>query len=120
MDLYQDDGLSQEYLTGSFHQTAIEVIPNNEQTIIKFSISGKFKPITRNLKLILINKNKGPFWVSVNGQKIKQYLHRETFENQNCGWYYSNSKGAVEVITDFPHINAEIIVSFAHFDLIGM
>ena len=120
VDLYQDDGLSQEYLTGSFHQTAIEVIPNNEQTIIKFSISGKFKPITRNLKLILINKNKGPFWVSVNGQKIKQYLHRETFENQNCGWYYSNSKGAVEVITDFPHINAEIIVSFAHFDLIGM
>ena len=70
--------------------------------------------------LEVINKNKGPFWISIDNQKIPQFLHRDKFALVTDGWYYSNAKGSVEIKTTFPHKDSEIVISFAHFDLIGM
>lgn len=118
--LYQDDGISQEYLQENYRETKVTVSKNKEQTTIDFAQIGKFTPDTQELILELINPNKGPFWISVDGSKIPHFLHREKFAAATTGWYYSNSKGSVEIKLAFPHHDYQVVVSFAHFDLIGM
>lgn len=118
--LYQDDGISQEYLHGNYRETLITLTREKEQTLIDFQHNGDFVAPTQELYLELINPQKGPFWISVAGNKIAHFLHRDKFNATKTGWYYSNSKGCVEIKLDFPNRDSQIIVSFAHFDLIGM
>lgn len=118
--LYQDDGISEKYRQGEYCETNISVNNHNEQVIINLEHGGKLAPVTSMLELSVINPAKGPFWVSIAGHKIQQFLHRDKFNVTSEGWYYSNSKGVVEIKTVFPQQNCQIIVSFAHFDLIGM
>lgn len=118
--LYQDDGISQEYLQDNYRETKVTVLRADEQTLINFAQIGKFTPNTQELTLELINPHKGPFWVSIAGAKIPHFLHREKFAAATTGWYYSNSNGSVEIKLAFPSHDCQIIVSFAHFDLIGM
>lgn len=119
-NLYQDDGLTNNYLKGSYRNTLIRVNRIGEQTKISFKHEGSFIPHTNRMELKLINQDKGPFFVTIDGRKIKQFLHRDKFSQIDEGWYYSTSKGVVEIKTTFPNNDSEIIVSFAHFDLIGM
>ena len=118
--LYQDDGISEDYRDGEYCQTDIQVRRIAEQTTINFSHVGNFKPVTKDLIIELINQDKGPYWVSIDGIQIPHFLHRDKFDQSNTGWYYSNSKGSVEIKTSFPKNNSQVIISFAHFDLIGM
>ncbi len=118
--LYQDDGVTEQYRQGYYCKTLIGVTNQQEQVIIDFKHDGKSAATTETLELTVINPHKGPFWISSGGRKITQFLHRDKFNDANEGWYYSNSRGAVEIKTQFPRENCQIIVSFAHFDLIGM
>jgi alpha-glucosidase len=118
--LYQDDGLSQAYKDGNYSQTTISVVKSAEQTQINFEHNGKIAPQTQYLELELINQDKGPYWLSSNGNKLQHFLHRAKFDEAQEGWYYSNRKGSVEIKLAFPNCDSQIIVSFAHFDLIGM
>jgi alpha-glucosidase len=119
-ELYQDDGLSEEFRNGNYLQTEICVNKHAEQTLINFTHRGNFKSESEQLTLEVINQQKGPFWVSVGERKIQQFLHRDKFAESQEGWYYSTTKGAVEIKTSFPAVDCQIVVSFAHFDLIGM
>lgn len=118
--LYQDDGLTQEYKDGGYSETTITVLKSAEQTQINFKHSGKVTPKTQYLELELINQDKGPYWLSSNGNKLQHFLHRAKFDEAHEGWYYSNRKGSVEIKLAFPNRDSQLIVSFAHFDLIGM
>ncbi len=120
VDLYQDDGISQGYLASEYCASKVSLKTQGEQKIIHIVNSGKLEPLTDKFEIELINKAKGPYWVSVAGRRLKQYLHRDKFSQSHEGWYYSNQKGAVEIKLDFPINECEVIISFAHFDLIGM
>ena len=120
-ELYQDDGHSNNYLEGQFCTSKIELYKQEEQTKIILTKTGKLKQSpSKYLELELINKLKGPFWVSIAGRHITHYLHRDQFAAASEGWYYSNQKGSVEIKLNFPDKDCEVVVSFAHFDLIGM
>lgn len=120
-ELYQDDGYSNNYLEGQFCTSKIEVYKQEEQTKIILTKTGKLKQSpSKFLELELINKLKGPFWVSIAGRQIVHYLHRDQFAAASEGWYYSNQKGSVEIKLPFPDKDCEVVISFAHFDLIGM
>lgn len=119
-ELYQDDGFSNNYLEGDFSLTKIWLEKYCEQTKIIFNNDGKMLQPTKFLDLELINPEKGPFWITIDGKQITHFLHRDKFADANEGWYYSNQRGCVELKIAFPTKSSEIIVSFAHFDLIGM
>ena len=51
--LYQDDGLTQEYKDGGYSETTITVLKSAEQTQINFKHSGKVTPKTQHLELEL-------------------------------------------------------------------
>ena len=45
----------------------------------------------------MIAKEKSPFSVTLDGRKIEHFLNRRKFDEAAEGWYYSQTKKAVEV-----------------------
>lgn len=117
--LYEDDGVSLEYEKGAYLKTDITV-KNTARYEICFTKTGSFPSSIKNMLLKVINKQKGAYWVTVNGKKIKQFLHADRFETAPEGWYYNPSQGIVYV--RYPNIAGDynVVVSFEKFDLIGM
>jgi len=68
----------------------------------------------------MIAKEKSPFWVTLDGRKIEHFLNRRKFDEAAEGWYYSQTKKAVEVKYANPGKDYNLTVSFEQFDLIGM
>ena len=69
----------------------------------------------------LISKNKGAYWVSVDGEKIPRFLVRDNWLEAESGWYYNLSDRTIWI--KFPNPaknNFDVVVSTEKFDLIGM
>ena len=117
--LYEDDGKSNEYLNGVYLKTRIDV-KNTAKSEIAFTKEGSFVSSIENMFLKVINKQKGAYWVTVDGKQIKQYLHFDRLEQAEEGWYYNPSQSAVYVKYENIPGNYTVVVSFEKFDLIGM
>ena len=70
--------------------------------------------------LDVIYREKGPFWVTVDGREIKQFLHRDKWEAAEEGWYYSHTLKSVQVKYKAVRKDYQVAISFEKFDLIGM
>lgn len=118
-ELYEDDGISFNYKNGDYLKTTIDM-KAGERVVIKFTKEGNFNSSVTNMFLDLICREKGPYWVSINGKKIEHFLHHPKFEKANEGWLYNHSLKSVQI--KYPEIkgDVEVIVSFEQFDLIGM
>ena len=69
----------------------------------------------------MISKEKGAFWVTVDGKPITRYIVRDNWEEADEGWYYNLSDRTIWVKCDKPEKDDfEIVVSTEKFDLIGM
>ena len=117
--LYEDDGISKEYLQGAYLKMNITV-KNTARCEISFTKAGSFPSTLENMLLKVINKQKGAYWVTVADRKIKQFLHADRLEAAQEGWYYNPSQGTV--YAKYPNITGDykVVVSFEKFDLIGM
>ena len=117
--LFEDDGKTKGYLNGEYLKTDITA-KAGDKVVVNFGKEGDFKTKVKTVHLDVIRKEKGPFWVTVAGEQIKQYLHRDKWEAAEEGWYYSQTKGAALVKYNNIETDYEVVVSFDHFDLIGM
>ena len=117
--LYNDDGVSNHYENGEYLKTTIGVT-GGEKVQISFDYEGNFEDTVENIVLDVISKDKGPFWVSLEGEELVHFFNRSQFEKAEKGWYYSQTKKAVLVKYKNPKQNHKVIVSFEHFDMIGM
>ena len=87
---------------------------------MNFASEGSYKDTVETIKVEMIAKEKSPFWVTLDGRKIEHFLNRRKFDAAAEGWYYSQSKKAVEVKYANPAKDYDLTVSFEQFDLIGM
>ncbi len=117
--LYDDDGVTNEYISGKYLKTNIEVI-GNEITDIKVTKDGNYEDSIKEVVFDVIAKEKSPYWVTLNGEKITHFLNRKKFEEAEEGWYYSQSKKSALVKIKNLKGDYSIKVSFEKFDLIGM
>ena len=67
-----------------------------------------------------MHREKGPFYVQIDGREIPHFLYRPKFEAAEEGWYYSQTKKSVEVKYKNPKKDHEVMISFEQFDLLGM
>ncbi len=117
---YDDDGISLDYQNGVYAQTKIDVT-SGETVEIHFTREGSYETNYKTLALSVINKDRGAFWVTVDNQKIKQFMTIYDFDLADEGWYYDMSSRVIK--TKFAYPNQKdftVKVSFATFDLIGM
>lgn len=117
--LYEDDGVSNNFERGECLHTHINMYAG-KLTKFKFTYEGAYSSPIETVLLQAIHKEKCPFFVTIDGQKIEHFLHRPEFEAAATGWYYSQTKKCVEI--KYPNIkhNYEVVISFDVFDMIGM
>ena len=117
--LYDDDGITNDFKSGVYRKTTITTTAG-ERVTMNFASEGSYKDTVETIKVEMIAKEKSPFWVTLDGRKIEHFLNRRKFDAAAEGWYYSQSKKAVEVKYANPAKDHELTVSFEQFDLIGM
>ena len=117
--LYEDDGVSNDYLKGQYRTTEITMTAG-ALTRFNFHYEGEFKSPIEQVALRVIRHDKCPFYVMLQGEKLPHLLHRPAFEAAERGWYYSQSKKCVEIKYPYPHEDYEVVISFEPFDMIGM
>lgn len=117
--MYEDDGDTFNYLNGEYRETQIKVTAG-ERVQINFQSAGKYQTNYQSVFIDLISRDKGPFYVTINGEQLDHYLYLPEFEATHKGWYYNHSLKSVQI--KYPKVSdqIEMIVSFEQFDMIGM
>ena len=117
---YDDDGHTQDFRKGVFAKTTISVKAGDRKTI-SFHKEGSYAGTVERLTLKVVSKEKGAFWVSVDGRQIPRFLVRDNWEEAESGWYYNLSDRTIWVKCPKPQKNDfDMVVSTEKFDLIGM
>ena len=117
--VYDDDGVTLNYQKGEYLLNKVTVTPG-ERILIDFHKQGSYQSPVEVMHLDVIHREKGPYWVTVDGKKIPQFLHRDKWEQAEEGWYYSHSKKSVQVKYRELQKDYRVVVSFEQFDLIGI
>ena len=118
--LYDDDGHTEAFQKGNYAETKITV-ESGERVKIHFSTTGDYPLSWNRLELRVMRKDKGAFFVEVDGLRISQFLSVDDWETNKEGWVYDLSDRFVRIKLDRPERrDFEILVSFEKFDLIGM
>lgn len=117
---YDDDGHTQDFKKGVYAKTTIS-FKAGDRKVISFHKEGSYPGTVEKLTLKVISKEKGAFWVTVDGKPITRYIVRDNWEEASEGWYYNLSDRTIWVKCDKPEKDDfEIVVSTEKFDLIGM
>jgi alpha-glucosidase len=117
---YDDDGHTKDFEHGVYSRTTIKVKSGN-RVVISFNKEGSYEDTVERLTLRVVSKDKGAFWVTVDGEKISRYLVKENLDEVESGWYYNLTDRTVMIKCPKPKKdNFDIVVSCEKFDLIGM
>ena len=117
---YDDDGHTKNFENGIRAETKIDVF-SGERVEIRFDKTGSWQETWDHANLRVINKQKGAYWVEVDGRRIKGFLTMEDYDEAEEGWYYNLTERTVMVKFRKPEKDRfSVVVSFEQFDLIGM
>ena len=117
---YDDDGHTENYKHGEFAKTTISV-KAGDRKVISFHTEGDYADTVGKLTLRVVSKEKGAYWVTVDGRQIPRYIVRDNWEDAEEGWYYELADRTILVKCNKPQAkDFEIVVSTEKFDLIGM
>ncbi len=117
--LYDDDGVTNEFLSGNFRKTKIKMSGKNVINV-EFKSEGNYNDFVKNVTVEMVRKDRSPFWIKLGDKKLEHYLNRNKFDAASEGWYYSQTKRAVIIKYLNPRQDINLTVSFEDFDLIGM
>lgn len=117
---YDDDGHTKDFEKGVYSRTDIQVRAG-DRTVISFHKEGDYQDTVENLTLRVVSKQKGAFWVTMDGEQIPGFLVKENLDEAESGWYYNLSDRTVLIKCPKPDKkDFEIVLSCEKFDLIGM
>lgn len=117
---YDDDGHTKDFEKGIYSRTDI-CVKSGDRTVIAFHKEGDYKDTVEKLTLKVVSKEKGAYWVTVDGEQIPRFLVKENLDEAECGWYYNLSDRTVMIKCPKPDKkDFDIVLSCEKFDLIGM
>lgn len=117
--LYDDDGVTNDFRNGVYRKVNIHMT-GTDVVNVDFTSEGSYEDFVETVVVEMIRKDRSPFWVTLGGKKLEHFLNRRKFDAAAEGWYYSQTKKAVEVKYANPKKDTRLTVSFEDFDLIGM
>lgn len=117
--LYDDDGVTNDFEKGVYRKTDIHMSGTNVVKV-DFISEGSYDDFVESVMVEMVRKDRSPFWVTLGDTKLEHFLNRRKFDEAKEGWYYSQTKRAVEVKYANPGKDITLTVSFEDFDLIGM
>ena len=117
--LYEDDGISNNYLNGQYSATKYTLTTIDEVVTITADQQGSYIPAEIILYHIQCNQ-KAPAEIVWNGKHLPQILDDECFNNINCGWHYYNSTKICTIKCGNGRNIENLVINFGEFDLIRM
>lgn len=117
--LYDDDGVTNDFQIGIYRKVGIHMA-GNDVVKVDFASEGSYEDFVEAVAVEMIRKDRSPFWVTLGDRKLEHFLNRRKFDEAAEGWYYSQTKKAVEIKYVNPKKDVTLTVSFEDFDLIGM
>ncbi len=118
-EMYEDDGISNDYLAGVYRKTRIEM-KAGVRTVISFRGEGAYESPVEDVELDVICRERAPYYVLLDGEEMAHFLHRRRFEEAGAGWYYSQSLRSVIIRYPVGRRDHRVTIGFERFDLIGM
>ena len=116
---YEDDGVTNDFKQGVYRRTKI-AMTGKSVVKVAFTSEGSYRDSVDTVMVEMVRKDRSPFWVALGDRKLPHFLNRKKFDAAQEGWYYSQSKRAVEIKYANPKKDTTLTVSFEDFDLIGM
>jgi len=101
-DLYEDDGLTRDYKTGSFAKTLIEADAAKGVAIKINAARGNYNGQNKaRVYLLDIHQSAKPKKVTVNGAAVKIYTNQQAFDKAATGCYFNaaEKKGVLHIKT---------------------
>lgn len=117
--LYEDDGISNEYLHGQYRSTEFTLTKDGKLVRLLNHRQGSFIPkekILYNIQCTAV----APTEILWNGLALPQILNEERFEQANQGWHYHHSTKVCTVKCGTGRDLKELLINFGKFDLIRM
>ena len=118
-ELYEDDGVSNDYRTGAYCRTKIAM--STESSIkLSFASEGEYPTDIETILLDVVYPKNAPLAVMVNGEFVPQMLYDKKFKHSDHGWYYNISTKSVEIKYKNPKKDYVVEILTNAMDLIGM
>ena len=117
---YDDDGHTENYKRGEFAETLIQVKAGDRKEIT-FEKKGSYSSTIEKMTIRLVSKEKGAYWVTVDGKPLTRYIVSDNYNDAEEGWYYNLSDRTIAVKFNKPAKDSfKVVISTEKFDLIGM
>ncbi len=103
--LYEDDGVTRNYLKGQYATTVVRVDKNEDNGIIQIIVDGAkgtYKDMPGSRKyILLIHTGDIPEKILLDGQKLKRYKSARKLDKTSRGWYFNpyDRKGIITIKT---------------------
>lgn len=117
--LYEDDGISNDYLDGLFSATKYTLVRNQDLVFIECERTGDFLPAEKIVYQIQC-VHQAPAKILWNGTQLPQILDEDHFRTASAGWHYDHSTRTCCVKCGDGRDLAKMVVNFGQFDLIRM
>ena len=107
-ELYEDDGVTNNYKNGVYKKTLIQmqVKPN---ITIDFTSEGSYETPIEQVTLDVVYPMNAPLAVLLDGQPLPHFLYNKKFDAADCGWYYNLSTKSIEIKYPAPKKNYQIL-----------
>ena len=100
-ELYEDDGISQEYLNGNFAKTRMEASLNGSSFTFKIADKRGYYETGREVYILKVHNITHENEVSVNGRLLTKYnLEKDLYDNQQGFSYNKNKKLLIIKVRD--------------------
>lgn len=117
--LYEDDGISNDYLRGVFASTRYILTHQNNLVLIESHRTGEYAPVEKIIYQIQCT-NQAPAEILWNGRQLPQILDDIRFRSAQEGWHYDHSTKVCCVKCADGRDLTKMVVNFGKFDLIRM
>ncbi|CAG7644305.1 Oligosaccharide 4-alpha-D-glucosyltransferase [Paenibacillus solanacearum] len=85
--LYEDDGVTNNYKTGDYLKTTIQV-ESGRETTLSFRREGTYASSVQSVVIELLCKEIAPVQVMLQGRKLPMFLDPQVWAAAEEGWYY--------------------------------
>ncbi|WP_203650253.1 glycoside hydrolase family 31 protein [Secundilactobacillus yichangensis] len=119
--VYEDDGVSNDYLKGVSLRTQVTTESNENGVAVSFKRTGDYQTKVKTVELSVCCPELAPLSVTLGDQVLPRYLNSDKFETAAAGWYFNGEKRQVEVRYANPAAkDYQVGINFNQKDLISI
>lgn len=109
-DLYQDDGVSMDYLKGAYLLTHISLKAGKE-TVVDFRHEGSYTGYLRRMHIDMICPDQPPAQIRIGNTVLKQYPDGSELSS-GSGWFFDEALKSVQIMYPALREDFSVVISF--------